>query len=138
MHWSDKNISWGREDRPSIMPNLGNYPLVVDALVSSPKFSCMFSRVFVDGASTINILYKETLVKLGLTKHDLGHSQTTFHDIVPGLSCTPMGRIRLDVIFGTEEKFRRKPVWFKVADLNSPYHAILGLLAISKFMLNVY
>ena len=120
------------------MPNPGNYPLVVDALVASPNFSCLFSRVFVDGGSTINILYKETLVKLGLTEHDLDHSRTTFHGIVLDLSCTPMGRIRLDVIFGTEENFKREPIWFEVADLNSPYHAILGFPAISKFMLNVY
>ena len=137
IHWSDSNISWGREDHPIIMPNPGTYLLVVDALFATPKFSCLFLRVFVDGGSTINILYKETLVKLGLTEHDQDHSRTTFHGIVPGLSCTPMGRIRLDVIFGTEENFRREPVWFEVADLNSPYHAILGLRAISKFMLNV-
>src|ERR1043165_9973442 len=104
MHWSDKNISRDREGHPSIMLNPGNYPLVVDALVASPKFSCLFSRVFVDGGSTINILYKDTLVKLGLTEHDLDHSRTTFHGIVPGLSCTPMGRIRLNVIFGVHDR----------------------------------
>src|SRR3954463_9186505 len=71
MNWSDKGISWGREDHPSIMPNPGTYPLVVDALVSSQKFSCLFSRVLVDGGSTINILYRETMMKLGLTERDL-------------------------------------------------------------------
>src|SRR3954465_86557 len=55
MHWSDCDISWGRKDHPSILPNLGNYPLVVDALVAGPKFSCKFSRVLIDGGSTINI-----------------------------------------------------------------------------------
>jgi len=49
-----------------------------------------------------------------------------------------MGRIRLDVIFGTEENFRRESIWFKVADLSSPYHALLGLPAFAKFMLNAY
>ena len=101
MHWSDCDISWGRADHPSILPNPGNYPLVVDALFAGPKFSCKFSRVLIDGGSTINILHKDTLVKLGLTERDLERSRTTFHGIVPGLSCTPMDRIRLDVIFGT-------------------------------------
>src|SRR4051812_14122702 len=95
MHWSATNISCRREDHPSIMPNPGNYPLVVDALFATPKFSCLFSRVLVDGGSNINILYKETLIKLGLTKRDLEHSRTTFHGIVLGLPSTPMGRIRL-------------------------------------------
>src|SRR4051812_2724090 len=107
-------------------------------MVAGPKFSCKFSRVLIDGGSTINILYRDTMVKLGLTEKDLERSQTTFHGIVPGLSCTPMGCIRLDVIFGTEENFRREPIWFEVADLSSPYHALLGFPAIAKFMLNAH
>src|SRR4051812_9313596 len=136
MQWSDCSISWSRVDHPSIMPNPGTYPLVVDALVAGPKFSCKFSRVLVDGGTTINILYRDTLVMLGLTEKDLDRSRTTFHGIVPGLYCTPMSRIRLDVIFGTEENFRRELIWFEVADLSSPYHALLGLPEIAKFMLN--
>jgi hypothetical protein len=136
MHWSECPISWDRTDHPTILPNPGNYPLVVDALIAGPKFSCKFSRVLVDGGSTINILYRDTMLKLGLTERDLERSRTTFHGIVPGLSCTPMGRIRLDVIFGTEENFRREPIWFEVADLSSPYHALLGLPAFAKFMIN--
>ena len=49
-----------------------------------------------------------------------------------------MGRIRLDFIFGTEENLRREPIWFEVVDLSSPYHALLGLLAFAKFMLNAH
>src|SRR4051812_47456431 len=78
------------------------------------------------------------MVKLVLSERDLERSRTTFHGIVPGLSCTPLGRIRLDVIFGTEENFRREPIWFEVADLSSPYHALLGLPAFAKFMLNAH
>src|SRR3954464_2995669 len=138
VRWSECDISWSRADHPAILPNPGSYPLVVDALFAGPKFSCKFSRVLVDGGSTINILYRDTLVKLGITERDLERSRTTFHGIVPGLSCTPMGRIRLDVIFGTEENFRREPIWFEVADISSPYHALLGLPAVAKFMINAH
>src|SRR4051812_8658726 len=75
---------------------------------------------------------------MGLTEKDLEHSRTTFHGIFPGLSCTLMGRIWLDVIFGTEENFRRELIWFKVADLSSPYHALLGLPAFAKFMFSAH
>src|SRR4051812_30370815 len=138
MQWSECSITWSREDHPSIMLNPGTYPLMVDALFAAPKFSCLFSRVLIDGGSTINILYRDTLVKFDLTESDLEHSQTTFHGIIPGLSCTPMGRIRMDFIFGTEENFRREPIWFEVADLSSPSHALLWLPIIAKFMLNAY
>src|ERR1041384_1052991 len=120
------------------MPNPGTYPLVVDALFAGPRFACLFSQVLIDGGSTIKIMYRDTLVKLGLTEKDLERSRTMFHGIVPGLSCTPMGRIWLDVIFGTEENFRMEPIWFEVADLSSPYHAPLGLPAFAKFMLNTH
>src|SRR3954467_5651951 len=138
MHWSDCDISWGRRDHPSILPNPGSYPLVVDGLGAGPKFSCKFSRVLIDGGSTINILYRDIMVKLGLTERDLERSRTAFHGIVPCFSCTPMGRIRLDVVFRKEENFGREPIWFEVADLSSPYNALLGLPAIAKFMLNTY
>src|SRR3954469_491169 len=78
------------------------------------------------------------MVKLGLSERDLERSRTTFHGIVPGLSCTPMWRIRLDFIFGTQENFKREPIWFEVADLSNPYHALLGLPAMAKFMLNAH
>src|SRR3954462_1448254 len=78
------------------------------------------------------------MIKMGLSERDLERSRTTFHGIVPGLSCTPLGRIRLDVIFGMEENFRREPIWFEVADLSSLYHALLGLPAFAKFMFNAH
>ena len=135
MHWSDSTITWGREDHPSLMQNLGSYTLLVDAIIAAPRYSCRFTRTLIDGGSSINILYRETMVKLGINENELQPNRTTFHGIVPGLSCTPLGRIRLDVVFGTPENFRREPIWFEVADLNSPYHFLLGLPAFTMFML---
>ena len=53
---------------------------------------------------------------------------------MPGTSCSPQGRIRLDVIFGDENNFRREPIWFEVVDLNNTYHALLGCPTLAKFM----
>jgi hypothetical protein len=72
--------------------------------------------------------------KLGIPAAQLKPTKLTFHDIVPELSCTPMGRIQLDVLFGEKDNFRREPIWFEVVDLNSPYHALLGRPALAKFM----
>ncbi|XP_020199884.1 uncharacterized protein [Aegilops tauschii subsp. strangulata] len=57
-----------------------------------------------------------------------------FHGIVPGLSCSPIGRIRLDVLLGTSDHFRREPLWFEVVDLSSVYHVLLGRPALTKVM----
>jgi hypothetical protein len=45
-----------------------------------------------------------------------------------------MGRIQLEVLFGEKDNLRREQIWFKVVDLNSPYHALLGYPALAKFM----
>ena len=45
-----------------------------------------------------------------------------------------MGQIILPVQFGTAKQFRVNYVNFLVADFNTAYHAILGQLALAKFM----
>jgi hypothetical protein len=72
--------------------------------------------------------------KLGIPAGQLKPTKLTFHDIVPGLSCMPMGRIQLEVLFIEKENFRHEPIWFEVVDLNSLYHALLGCPTLAKFM----
>ncbi|XP_020164561.1 uncharacterized protein [Aegilops tauschii subsp. strangulata] len=74
------------------------------------------------------------MTKLGLEANDLEPTRTIFHGIVPGLSCCPIGRVRLDILFGDSSHFRREPIWFEVVDLSSEYHALLGRPALAKFM----
>jgi hypothetical protein len=95
---------------------------------------CRFSCVLIDGGSRINLLYRTSMEKLGILAIQLKPTKLTFHGIVPGHSCTPMGRIQLEVLFGEKDNFRREPIWFEVVDLNSPYHALLGRPALAKFM----
>jgi hypothetical protein len=61
-------------------------------------------------------------------------SDASFHGIVPGKPEMPLGKILLDVVFGTREYFRREKLEFEVVDFPSQYHAILGKLAYSRFM----
>jgi hypothetical protein len=120
MHWSDASITWGREDHPPLMPRPGGYALVLDPIVFLETHTCRFSRVLIDGGSSINLLYRTSMEKLGILEIQLKPTKLTFHGIMPGHSCTPMGRIELEVYH------RREPIWFEVVDLNSPYHALLG------------
>ena len=133
MHWSDRPITWTREDHPAVMPSPGGYALVLNPTIVARR-TCKFSRVLIDGGSSINILYRDTMTKLGLKAEDLEPTRTIFHGIVPGLSCSPIGRVRLDVLFGDSSHFRREPIWFEVVDLSSAYHALLGRPALAKFM----
>ena len=46
-----------------------------------------------------------------------------------------MGKIWVDVLFGTKDNCRTESIQFEVVDLESPYHALLGRPALSKFMI---
>ena len=75
------------------MPTPGAYALVLDPVMVGPQMPVKFSRVLIDNGSSINIMYHDTMVKLGVTRNMLQPSKTTFHGIVPGVSCSPMGSI---------------------------------------------
>jgi hypothetical protein len=85
MYWSDQAIGWDRADHPKIMPNPGGYALVMDPTFVGPTNNVRFSKVFIDNGSSINIMYRDTVQKLGIKESKLEPSQTTFHGIVPGL-----------------------------------------------------
>jgi hypothetical protein len=134
MHWSEAAITWGREDHPRLMPSPGEYALVLDPIMCSNTHTCRFSRVLIDGGSSINLLYRSSMEKLGIPLAQLRPSRLNFHGIVTGHSCTPLGRVQLEVLFGKKGNSRREPIWFEVVDISSPYHVLLGPLALAKFM----
>lgn len=138
MHWSEQEISWSRNDHPRVMPSPGAYALTVDPTFIGPTVNVRFSRVLIDNGSSINIMYRDTMVKMGISANMLQPSRTTFHGIVPGVSCAPMGKIWVDVLFGTRENCRTESIQFEVVDLESPYHALLGRLALAKFMASTH
>nr|XP_051190603.1 uncharacterized protein LOC127303930 [Lolium perenne] len=63
---------------------------------------------------------------LGIQESKLRPNPTVFHGIVSGHSFQPIGRIKLDVMFGKPDHFRTEAIEFEVVDLVSPYHALLG------------
>jgi hypothetical protein len=138
MYWSDQAIGWDRADHPKIMPNPGGYALVMDPTFIGPANNVRFSKVLIDNGSSITIMYRDTMQKLGIKENMLEPSQTTFHGIVPGLSCAPMGKIRIDVIFGYRDNCRVENLKFEVVDLDSPYHALLGRPTLAKFMASTH
>ena len=91
MHWSEQEISWSRADHPKVMPNPGGYALVVDPTLVGLDKNVRFTRSLIDEGSSINIMYKHTLEKLNTNLNMLESTRTTFHGIVPGASCVPMG-----------------------------------------------
>jgi hypothetical protein len=90
--------------------------------------------MLIDSGSSINLLYQSSMEKLGIPLAQLKPSRLTFHGIMPGHPCTPLGRVQLEVLFGEKGNSHREPIWFKVVDISSPYHALLRRPALAKFM----
>jgi hypothetical protein len=102
------------------MPNPGGYALVMDPTFVGPANNVRFSKVLIDNGSSINIMYRDTMQKLGIKENMLEPSKTTFYGIVLRLSCAPMGKIRIDVIFGNRDNCRVENLMFEVVDMDSP------------------
>jgi hypothetical protein len=122
IYWSDQAIGWDRADHPKIMPNPGGYALVMDPTFVGPANNVRFSKVLIDNGSSINIMYRDMMQKLGIKENMLEPSKTTFHGIVPGLSCAPMGKIRIDVMFGNRDNCRVENLMFEVAIFMASTH----------------
>ncbi|KAK1620110.1 hypothetical protein QYE76_025627 [Lolium multiflorum] len=119
LHWSEQAITFDRRDTPAVLPKPGSYAMVLDPTIGTTRRSVRFSRVLIDGGSSINILYRDTARKLGIQEAELRPTPTVFHGIVPGHCCQPIGRITLEVMFGKPDNFRTENIEFEVVDLVS-------------------
>jgi hypothetical protein len=122
LDWSEDAITFNREDHPNRIPNPGQYPLVVDPIIGNTRFS----KVLMDGGSSLNILYVHTLRLLGIGLDQLRPSTTPFHGVAPGKHVQPLGQIDLPVWFGTLDNFCEETLTFEVVGFRVAYHTILG------------
>ena len=130
LDWSEDTISFSRDDHLDYIPNLGLYPLVVDPIIGNKRFS----KVLMDGGSSLNILYAHTLELMGIGLDKLRPSVSPFHGIAPGKRFQPLGQIDLPVCFGVPSNFRKEVLTFEVVGFRGAYHAILGRPCYAKFM----
>jgi hypothetical protein len=130
LDWSEDAITFSREDHPNRIPNPGQYPLVVDPVIGNARFS----KVLMDGGSSLNILYAHTLRLLGIGLDQLWSSTTPFHGVASGKRVQSLGQIDLPVWFGTPDNFRKETLTFEVVGFRDAYHTILGRPCHAKFM----
>ena len=85
LNWSERSMMFSRADHPPRMPRPGHSALVLEAQVGG----YVTSKIFMDGASGINIIYADTLRRMNRSLANLMPSDTSFHDIVPGKPVYP-------------------------------------------------
>jgi hypothetical protein len=131
LRYSEVSIFFSRDDQWTSFSEPGKFPLVLDPVVAGSQLT----RVLIDGGSGLNLLFTSTLKKMGLVVSKmLTPSKAPFYSIVPSNAATPLGSVVLPVTFGTKDNYRTEYIKFEVADFDSSYHAIIGRLALAKFV----
>jgi hypothetical protein len=130
LDWSDKPITFDHDDHPNYVPSPGRYSLVIDPAIGNARIS----KVLMDGGSSLNIIYAETLELLGVDRSMIRAGAAPFHGIVPGKRVLPLGQLDLPVYFETPSNFLKETLTFKVVRFRGTYHAVLGRPCYAKFM----
>ena len=91
------------------------------------------TRVLMDGGSSLNLLYQDTVRKMGIDPSRIKPTKTTFKGVIPGVEASCTGSVTLEVVFGSPDNFRSEELIFDIVPFRSDYHALLGRTAFSKF-----
>jgi hypothetical protein len=119
LDWSDKPITFDQGDHPDCVPSPGKYSLVIDPVIDNVRLT----KVLMDGGSSLNIIYAETLRLLQIDLSTIRAGAVPFHGIIPGKRVQPLGQLDLPVCFGTPSNFRKETLTFEVVGFRGTYHA---------------
>ena len=88
LNWSKYPIQFSRKDQWTSMTNAGHYPLVLGPTIAG----MIVPKVLIDGGIGLNIIFADTLKKLGLDFTSLlTPTDVPFYGIVPGKAAMPLG-----------------------------------------------
>ena len=91
------------------------------------------THVLMDGGSSLNLIYQDTVRRMGIDPSRISQSNTTFEGVIPGVEAYSRGSIILEVSFGSLGNSRSKELVFIIAPFQSSYQALLGRTAFARF-----
>ena len=86
-----------------------------------------------DGGSSLNLLYQDTVRKMGIDPLRIKPTKTTFKGVIPGVEAHCTGSITLEVVFGSPDNFQSEELIFYIVPFCSGYHALLGRTVFARF-----
>ena len=91
------------------------------------------TRVLMDGGSSLNLLYQDTVHKMGINPSRIKPTKTTFKGVIPGEEAHCTGSVTLEVVLGSPDNFRSEELIFDVVPFCNGYHTLLGRTAFARF-----
>ena len=103
--------------------------MVLDQIINGYHLT----RVLMDGGSSLNLIYQDTVRRMGIDPSRISQSNTTFKGVIPGIEAHCRGSLVLEVTFGSPDNFRSEELLFTIAPIRSGYHALLGRTTFACF-----
>ena len=103
--------------------------MVLDPIIDGYRLT----RVLMDDGSSLNLIYEDTIRRMGINASRISQSNTTFEGVIPGIEAYGRGPVVLRVTFGPPGNSRSEELLFTVAPFQSGYHALLGRPAFTRF-----
>ena len=99
--WSAYSITFDHRDHPTSIRHGGLAALVLDPVIDGYHLT----RVLMDGGSSLNLIYQDTVRKMGIDPTRISQSNTTFKGVIPGIEARCTGSLVLEVVFGSPDNF---------------------------------
>ena len=91
------------------------------------------TRVLMVNGSSLNLIYQDTVRKMGIDPSRISQRNTTFKGVIPGPEARCTGSLVLEVVFSSPDNFRSEELIFDIVPFRSGYHALLGRTAFARF-----
>ena len=103
-NWMSKPITFDHQDYSRSIRNTGWTALILDPIIDGLQFT----QVLMDGGSDINLLYQDSIRRMGIDPTKIRHSNTSFKGVMPGPYAHCTGSLPLEVVFGSSNNLRRE------------------------------
>lgn len=100
--WMSKPITFDHRDYSISIRNAGWTALILDPIIDGLRFT----QVLMDGASDLNLLYPDTIRRMGIDPTTIRPSRASFKGVAPGPYARCTGSLLLEVMFGSPDNFR--------------------------------
>ena len=117
--WSSCPITFDRRDHPTSIRHGGFAALVLNPII----VGFHLTRVLMDGGSSLNLLYQDTVRKMGIDPSRIKPTKTTFKGIIRGVEANWTASVTLEVVFGSLDNFRSEELIFDIVPFRSGYQA---------------
>ena len=103
--------------------------MVLDPIINGYRLT----HVLMDGGSSLNLIYEDTVRMMGIDSSRISKINTTFEGVIPGVEAYSRGSVVLEVTFGSPGNSRSEELLFIIAPFQSDYHALLERTAFARF-----